>query len=346
LILSTLKGFLDKPGQQGGARKGAQGLLPPEQMRNIDAVLGGSAISYRDALIIQLAYGLCVGGHLDLTKRHPGTRGKQGVAGQMGSFLSQSHIRSVQDAYQNIAKNTPNLTRGNFAEFDSFLRWVSGKQRCKEELRAAFNYCCAAVAATARPVRRMPELNVGVLTFGRVMEFLAQLFGVGSQGAYEQFAVAALLHALLAQVRADVYRVETKNLNASDRSSRAAGDIQILAGNRVVEAYEVSAAGWENKVDGAERTIADHDLSRLHIVASLPDTDWQSMLKALRGHREDVSVLDVREFASALVSALTRQSRAAALERLYEFLDRYQPDIDKVNRYVEMVIDSGLTRAG
>jgi hypothetical protein len=107
-----------------------------------------------------------------------------------------------------------------------------------------------------------------VLSFASVFGLLTDMFGRASQGAYEQFATAALLHALIQEAGVQGYRVETKSLNASDRSSRVAGDIQILVGPRVVEAYEVTAADWGPKIDGAEQTIRENDLSRLHVVAN------------------------------------------------------------------------------
>ena len=55
-----------------------------------------------------------------------------------------------------------------------------------------------------------------------------------------------------------------------------------------------------------------------------------------------MSVLNLREFAASLTSALTRAFRAEALERLYKYLDRYQPDVERVNRYVRMIESHGL----
>jgi len=344
LIISTLSGHLAGPARFGAAKSAVEEGLPSGQLANIEAVLASSSISYRDGLIIQLAYALCAEGHLDLTQRHPGARGMSGVAGKLGAFLAESHIISVRDAYQNIGKNTANLVRGNFDEFDAFLKWATEPERTKEEFRAAFDYACAAVASTSRPVRAMPELNVGALTFANVMGLLDEMFDAGSQGAYEQFAIAALLHASVAQAGPEGHRVETKSLNASDRGSRVAGDIQVLTGTRVVEAYEVTANEWATKVDSAERTIRDNDLSRLHIVAASSAGGRPEMLQRLHELGVDVSVLDLREFASSLVSGLTRQGRAVALGRLYEFLDRYQPDVERVNRYVEMLGERGLTQ--
>jgi hypothetical protein len=312
-----------------------EALLPAVQVKNIDAVLGSTSISYRDALVVQLAYRLAYEGARDLTVRHPGART---VGQKLGKFFSGRHIRSVQDAYQNIGKNSTNLTRGNFSEFDSFLRWASTDQHITDaQVEAAFDYICAAVAVTARPVLAMPALNRSALTFANVSGLLFELFDVGSHGAYEQFAIAALLSALTDQTGLHQYRVETKNLNASDRSSRAAGDVQIITGNRIVEAYEITANDWETKLPGAEKTVKDYDLTRIHIVASVKEGSVGELLQKLEGQAVDVSVLNLREFAVSLTSALTRAFRAKALERLYEYLDRYQPNVERVNGYVQKI---------
>ena len=83
--------------------------------------------------------------------------------------------------------------------------------------------------------------------------------------------------------------VETKNLNASDKSSRSAGDIQILLGNRVVEALEVTANDWTEKLIGAEKTIRDNDLSRLTIVATGVNAASDSLINRLKELSLDLS---------------------------------------------------------
>lgn len=114
----------------------------------------------------------------------------------------------------------------------------------------------------------MPELNRSALTFARVVSLLSGLLDTPSGGAFEQFAVAALLHTLVDNHGEGRVRVETKNLNASDCSAFVAGDVQIASGSRVLEAFEVTANDWRTKLAGASKTIRDNDLSRLHVIAS------------------------------------------------------------------------------
>src|SRR5207247_1949521 len=138
LIQTTFRTYLSEPARDTTPEQEAFAARVPEQQRaNVERVLGsyrGARRSYRIGLVIQLAYGLMSEGHLDLTKRPEGARGPKGVAGRTGKLLADNHIVSVEDAYQNIAKNSENMARGNFLEFDSFLRWASQKSRTKDDL--------------------------------------------------------------------------------------------------------------------------------------------------------------------------------------------------------------------
>jgi hypothetical protein len=319
-----------------GKASWSNSLNAPEAIESqVNKVLISSNISYRDALVIQFAFWLAVGSTVNIQIRQEGGRG---VSKWFGEFLSSKHIRAVKDAFQNIGKNTDQLARGNDEYFDSILLWGSNPDRSFEEIQDAFHFCCLQIAANARPILGMPALNRGALTFGRVSGLLSRLYATPSSGAYEQFSIAALLHAVIEQQGLATFRVETKNLNASDKSSRSAGDIQILLGNRVVEALEVTANDWTEKLIGAEKTIRDNDLSRLTIVATGVNAASDSLINRLKELSLDLSVLEVNSFASSLVSALTRQGRASAINRLYELLDRYQPKVEVVNQFV-MLID-------
>jgi hypothetical protein len=309
------------------------------QRNSINDILAAAPVSYRDGLLIQLAYALASSVPLDLTRRPPGARG---TAKELGTFLGTAHIRAVADAYQNIAKNSDKLDRGNVGAFDDFLRWASEPGRSRDELQTVFEYISARVAATARPVLPMPALDLSSLTFSAVVGLFGTLFDTPSEGAHEQFIIAALLHSLIQQSGAGSYRVETKKLNSSDASSKVAGDIQIMTGSRTIEAYEVTAKDWGTKIDSAGKTIRDHDLSRLHIVAKVGPGEHDRMIQRISMLRDDVSVIEIRSYAAAITAALTRQFRAAALERLYEFLDRYQGEVERVNAYVRLMREKRL----
>jgi len=314
---------------------GQMGYLPAEQVANLQVVRDSPSRSYRNAALIQLAFG--IEGTEDLTERAPGGRT---VAGQVGKLLASLHIPTVRDAFENIGKNQANLVRGNLPAFDDFLTWANEEATRPGELEAAFELLAAWLAELARPVDPMPELDLTKLTFPGVFGLLRRLYGMGSEGAFEQYSVAALLDALLKQSGLEGYRVETKRLTASDTSSKAAADVQVLVQNRLLEGIEVTANEYREKLAGAVRTVKEHDLGRMHIVARVEDID--TALEEAAGLAEDVSVLSLDAFASVVTAALTRPYRAVALRRLYELLDRYQTDVDKVNRFVNTVRDAGL----
>ncbi len=340
LLASTIAAHLDAPDRLADTRATADALVPAPERGALDQVLASRQLSYRDALLIQLAYSVRAPG-LDTTKRQIGARG---VAGRLALILREAHIPHVMDAFQNIGKNTLELARGNYPAFDSLLRWAASAT--PEQLSACLEYACAVVAAQARPVRPMPQLSVSRLTFAAVMGLYQDLLATPSQGAHEQYIVASLLDALIQQTgSAHGYRVETKGLNISDRSSRAAGDIQVMVGNRVIEAYEITGNVWTTKLDAVSDKLRAHDLTRIHIIAPLAAGSYAGVARDLLGLADDVSVIDLHGFIATVLSALTRAFREVALRRLYELLDRLQEDVDLVNAYVEALHRGGLAQA-
>lgn len=230
LLEEKISGYLHDPPVEGLLASRLELTVPHEEQLRLQSVLQMKQLSYRDALLIQLAYSLAQP-DADITSRQPGARG---VARSLGTYLKAQHIAAVDDAYQNIGKNSPTLVRGNVEAFDSFLTWANNAT--PEQRRSCFEYACALVASTARPVRPMPELNRSKLSFAAMLALISRLVETPSAGAHEQYLVASLLHALVQQNSLGDYRVETKKLNAADSSSRAAGDVQILLGSRVLEA--------------------------------------------------------------------------------------------------------------
>jgi hypothetical protein len=247
------RAFSANDSEIGGIRSEFARVIPKKQQENVRIVLEEDPTptkSYRVGMVVQLAYGAAADGHLDLTKRHTGARGPNGVAGRCGTYLKERHVVASVDAYQNIAKNADTLTRGNHSEFDAFLKWVSEPERTKEQIRAALNYACLRIAQTARPIKSLPEIDGAKLGFAAVMELFDDMLRANSGGAHEQFIVAALLHARVQQGGGRQH-VDTKRLNASDQSSRSAADIQVKSGTKIDEAFEVTANDWTEKLQGA-----------------------------------------------------------------------------------------------
>lgn len=297
-----------------------------------------AALSYRDGVLIQLTWGLETPG-FDHTCKGEGARS---TAAKLALGLMKRHIPAVRDAYQNIGKNSSNLARGNVPAFDELLRWMNSAS--VEQREQLLRYALDLLALSARPVLAMPELMVAQLSFGKVVGLLDELLATPSKGAHEQFFVASFLQALVDEFGfggAGALAVRTKNINAADASSGTAADVQIVRGNRVEEAYEVTAADWKGKVDQALQTARVADLSRVHILARV--ANLEGLQEAVANTTTDVSVIDVGAFLRTMVAILRKPGRAAALIQIYDHLDRNQPDIARVNGYVETLRRHALT---
>ena len=315
-------------------------VLPADVIRDVAEIINLKAMSYRDGLMIQLAFGLEALAGFDHTKRAPGARS---VGQQLGTALRSRHIAGVKDAYENIGKNSPNLVRENSPPFDRLLGWMNVADAAARE--ALLTYILVRVALTARPVSPMPELARTTLTFSGVSAFLDDLMSVPSGGAYEQFAVAAFLGAVVDQFSlggVGALGVKTKNINASDASAGTAADVQIMRGGMVEEAFEVSANDWRTKVDQAIQAARNADLPRAHVIASNGD-DLSGLEELLEGTTVDVSVMETNAFLRVLCGVLKKPGREDALRRLYDAMDRLQADVARTNRIVELLGRHGVT---
>jgi hypothetical protein len=322
--------LLADEGEVGGADTQMREL--PEPIAEALERVTGKPDSYRDALLVLLAYPVIVGERLDLTTRPKGAR----AAGDaVGRLLPELHIKGVVGAFMNIGKNNPDLVRGNNQDFDLILGWASGDASA-DELAVAYAVVLARVASTARRVEPRPELRLGRLTFPNVMALFDEMLGVPSGGAHEQYLTAALLEAALAQEAAGSRRVETKGLSASDRSAKTAGDIEVFERGRLQEGIEVTANRWQEKLEQARRAIGDYGIPRSHIIGAIEGDKPYEALRELAGEA-DISVIDVRAAVGLLTALLDRGGREFALLRVYDLLDRHLPDPALVNAYVELL---------
>ena len=235
-VIAAIDTWLDEPDTIEAGRAAVSGRLSRRVVELVDGALAAGN-SYRDGVMIQLAWGLEQSG-FDHTQKGDGARS---AAGAIAKALAARHIPAVKDAYQNIGKNTANLARGNVPAFDDLLRWMNDASEA--ERQSALDLVTATAASTARPVLPMPEVARANLTFVNVVSALDELLAVPSGGAHEQFAVAAFLEALIDEfglAGVGALSVRTKNINASDASAGTAADVQVMRGNRVEEAFEVS----------------------------------------------------------------------------------------------------------
>jgi hypothetical protein len=311
----------------------------PEPISDALKRVTGKPDSYRDALLVLLAYPAIIGERLDLTTRPKGAR----AAGDtVGRLLPELHIKGVVGAFMNIGKNSPELVRGNNQDFDLILKWASG-DASGDELAIAYAVVLARVASTARRVEPRPELRLARLTFPNVMALFDEMLAIPSGGAHEQYLTAALLEAALAQEGTGVRRVETKGLSASDRSARTAGDIEVFERGRLQEGIEVTASRWQEKIEQAKRAIGDYGIPRSHIVGVIEGDKPYEALRELAGEA-DISVIDVRAAVGLLTALLDRGGREFALLRVYDLLDRHLPDPAPVNAYVGLLRERELAK--
>ncbi|WP_397404313.1 hypothetical protein [Phenylobacterium sp.] len=335
-LVAELDSFLADVVSADNAISSASSFLPQDVLEWSASVLTmKQGLSYRDGLFIQLAWGLEAPG-ADHTQKGEGGRS---AASRFATALAERHVPVVKDAYQNIGKNNPNLARGNVPAFDRLLRWMNGARA--EERVALLTFLLATVSKTARPVLPMPVLARADLTFINVVDFLEDLLSTPSGGAHEQFAVAAFLEALLDEFGVKDLWVKTKNINASDASAGTAADVQIVRGNKIEEAFEVSASDWRTKVTQALQTAKGADLQRVNVLAY--GDDLVGLREALQGATADVSVMDVRSLLRLIAGILRKPAREVALRRLYELLERNQPDIERVNAMVRLLRRHSLT---
>jgi hypothetical protein len=292
--------------------------------------------SYRDALLVLLAFPVLADEIVDIRRRPKKARG---AGDNLGKLLPSLHIRGVKGALQNVGKNTEEMVRGNNPDFDSILIWAS-TEATLEELAVTYSVVVAKVASTARPVEERPDPLLGQLTFPNVMAMFEELLSMPSGGAYEQYVVSALLEAALAQ-EGSTRRVETKGLSTSDKSAKSAGDIEVLERGRLQEGIEVTANQWQEKLEQAKEAISEHGLPRSHIVAAVKEDKPYEALRELVGD-SDISLVDVRAAVGLLTALLARGGRQFALMRTYELLDQHLADPAPVNAYVALLKKRGL----
>lgn len=340
-LVSELDRHLAGGDTSASAVSNAKTALAEDIIAKADAVLQSKkGLSYRDGLLIQLGWGLVGSDPVDHTQRGEGGRS---TAQALGAALKARHITGVNDAYENIAKNHPNLVRGNLTEFDELLVWMN--QANPGERGLLLDYLLARVAELARPVQPMPTLARTELTFAKVTGFLDDLLTTPSGGAYEQFAAAAFLKAAIEQFGLSgvgALDVRTKRLTASDASSGTAADVQIVRGNMIEEVFEVSANDWRSKVPQAIQAARVADLPRAHILAANGDSTLD-LGQLLGSSTTDVTVIDIRSLLRVLVAVLKKPAREEALRHLYDLTDRLQPDIQRTNTLVELLGRHALT---
>ena len=324
--------------QGPGSVRGADSPVPEEAKPYLDDLLS-QVDTYRDGMLTLLAFPTVASQPIDLTVSK--IRGARSVAQRVAATLARLKIPGRKDALQTIAKGAPTYMGREREAWNELLSWAS-LQTEASPIQAAFFYLAAGIAATARSLPPMPPLATPRLTFARVFALLDERLSMPSAGAHEQFIFAALLDAYLLQL-GEPGVVETKNLNASDASAGTAADVQHRHRGQVLEAYEVTASDWREKVQEATKILATRDLARVHILSGQAQRDTGDTIAAFLPPDIDISVLDVREEIRSLVARLDKFHRSHALKRLYDHLVERQPNEMLVSSYVDTLATWGLT---
>lgn len=316
-----------------------EGELAPTALTKLNGTMDAS-LSYRDVLLIQLAWGLGVEG-FDHTKPPHGARP---ASKTVTTLLHARHIPARKEVYQTLAKGnrSGSLMAGNVLAFDQLLLQLNSMPA--DQRTILFELLTARMAHIARPVEPMPQLARADLSFVKVAAFLDELLSSGSGGVYEQFAVAAFLGSLIEEFGLSGVgglRVETKNINAADASAGTAADVQVMRGGKVEEAFEVSASDWRPKVGQAIAAARNAELPRAHVLAY--GGDLAQLGDQLGSSTTDVTVIDVRDFLRVMIGIMKKPAREEALKKLYDLIDQKQTDVERVNRFVAMLGRHALT---
>ncbi len=337
--------------QEAAAIPPGQRPDPPELDAKAAGLLmdlwGGPAT--REAAYVLLAYCLVEGRILnlvdpaggDLKADVPRLSGDRAVSEHLSKrVLTHLGVPSTQGAFQSSTyrggylagqADNPSLTR--------FVRWTAAPGRTLEELQALFDSLTAAFAADSFIVPRLPLLNRRAFTFATFSEVITRLFKVQSQGAYEQYTLAALLAEYLDRFDAKL-RVATKPIFESDKAAGTAGDVDVRAGQNLAAAYEISSANWKLKLAQAVDALTARDeLDQITILANQPPRSGSEILAALAEldlapgvvpKELDVAVLGIWAECQSLAARLNRKEREGATIRLYNYLVRYcrtRPDL-------------------
>lgn len=316
----------------------------------------------REAAYVLLAYCLVEGRVLNLIDANggdlktdvPRLSGDRAVSEHLSKrVLTPLGVPSTQGAFQSSTYRGGYLAgQADNPSLARFVRWTAAPGRALAELQALFDNLTAAFAADSFIVPHLPELNRRAFTFAAFGEVITRLFKVPSQGAYEQYTLAALLAEYLDGFDTKL-KVVTKPIFESDKAGGTAGDVDVRAGQNVEAAYEISSANWKLKLAQAVDALTARDeLDQITILANQPPKSGSEILEALTAldlapgvvPRElDVAVLGIWAECQSLAAHLNRKQREAATDRLYKYLLRYcrtRPDL--ITSLLQILGDLGL----
>jgi hypothetical protein len=333
-------------------------VVPPELQ---DPFFSAIAVANgaRDALLLIFAFRLVQGSPIDVSKRIEGDRTVSDFLGK--EVLPDLGIDGVKSALEGRSFSHGFLSDEVRSDaVRAIAPFANDASVTEEQIGGMFWAFARGIAATAKVFKPLSDLDLHAMTFDRTLPLVEFLLGPpnnerkGSRtaGAHEQFLFAALLQAVYDDEDARL-RVVTRSLNSSDKSARAAGDVEVVLGQaRLVEAYEVTANSWETKMDKAAQTLNEFpELDRVHVVADssgATGSEVRSMAEqaAQRAGRAvgsvDITVTGVREQCIVLLARASQRGRRYAIRTLHQHLVNRQSDMSLVDQLVDKCSELGL----
>ncbi len=220
-----------------------------------------------------------------------------------------------------------------------YISWLSEPGRSLIDVRALFDGLAGTFAGLAVSFPDLPALDSSRFTFLATRSLIERLRGFHSQGAYEQYLVAALLQEEYSSIN-PVWRIETKRVGSADAPAGVSGDVQVRRRMALVHAIEVSSSDWALKIEQAVRLARNGESHQVTIVAPAASLSSHSLAEALGdfdAQDADIAVVDLDSFLDGVSARLTPAARAAAMRALYGFLvqwERTRPDL------VQHLVDS------
>lgn len=330
----------------------------PEPAELLDELLSRPD-GVRDLALILLAYSVDAGHSLNLVEPDGGDLGSNGrlrgdrtVSDRLREYLRSVGIEATASAVESSTFRSGYLpAQTDRPVIRDFVHWLSDTDRTIGDLKAAFGYLARRIAATARLVPPLPRLSARRCTFPRVMAVFDALLHTPSEGRYEQYLLGSLLESVHEEQRNGL-TVTTKAVSTTDRAARTAGDIEIRQGQNLVDAIEVSARPWDQKIVQAVAALeARPELDRMHIVGAGSPTGGQ-ILDALEASElpsgvqpedVDLTVRDVRSVIATITADLSRAGRRDAIERLHDKLRGYAAPVDLIEHLCDLVTEYHLT---
>lgn len=314
---------------------------PEEIKATLDALVAKGQYTVRDGILTLLAMEVAGGDLIDWHSQ-PLHNPARSASKFLGSELyPRLHIAGSPEALQTGVKGTGTYLDRSNETWRAVLTWAS-EQTGLEEVEAAYLYLAAKIAATARALPDLPELDTPRLTFSRVFAVVDGMLDQPSGGAHEQLLFAAFLGGWRQQFALPGF-VDTKHVNAADAAAGTVADVQVKQGGQVIEAYEITSEELSSKTAQALRTIRHHDLPRIHVLAKGAGRLTGKDVKRLLPKDLDISALDIREEIRSLVAGSDKPHRRHALETLYTLLIDKQPNDELVKEYVKSLFSEGLT---